>query len=65
MLSGSGFEVGTKESSEGRKRRSFARRPEVGSRVVVQWWMCGVAWRVGNLVTKAGREQQYAVVYVL
>lgn len=36
MLSGSGLEVGTKESGEGWKRRSFARRPEVGSRAVVQ-----------------------------
>lgn len=36
MLSGSALEVGTKESGEGWKRRSFARRPEVGSRVVVQ-----------------------------
>lgn len=36
MLSGSGLEVGTRESGEWRKRRSFARRPEVGSRVKAQ-----------------------------
>lgn len=36
MLSGSAVKVGTRESGEGRKRRSFARRSEVGSRVKAQ-----------------------------